>query len=253
MVRLKTVVQRRTRQYDSRPHMGKAVPGQEQVITQRNTMKPKYRTALMFAFILAAILSGPAFGFYSPQEGRWLARDPIGEKASHNLYSILRNDSVNRIDLYGLWGLAPGDPIPLDPHLPTPDEVFIWQQISDSTETETFAAGDTPDPDESSCAKEGIETRFYEKGDLMDRYINDSNSRFVGDDERYNLYTRETQVNYRLRTAVCNCLCHDPDRECKWHTRSAWKNIWLKSEKTTETVIYQKINLRGYRKIPEVA
>ena len=64
-------------------------------------MKPKYRTAMMFAFILTAILSGPAFGFYSPQEGRWLSRDPIGEWGGLNVYVSVRNSPIVFIDPNG--------------------------------------------------------------------------------------------------------------------------------------------------------
>ena len=65
-------------------------------------MKPKYRMAMMFAVILAAILSSPAFGFYSPQEGRWLSRDPTGEGGGVNLYLSFRNAPAFILDRYGL-------------------------------------------------------------------------------------------------------------------------------------------------------
>jgi len=47
---------------------------------------------------------------YSPQLGRWLNRDPIGEMGGLNLYQYALNDPINVIDLYGLtgsgWGLG---------------------------------------------------------------------------------------------------------------------------------------------------
>ncbi len=39
---------------------------------------------------------------YSPKLGRWLSRDPIGEKGGNNLYSYVANDSIGSIDPDGL-------------------------------------------------------------------------------------------------------------------------------------------------------
>lgn len=52
---------------------------------------------------------------YNPTLGRWISRDPIGDKAGINLYQGVQNDPVNRIDplglldfrYYGNWG-GPG-------------------------------------------------------------------------------------------------------------------------------------------------
>ncbi len=43
------------------------------------------------------------FRYYSPELGRWLSRDPIGEKRESNLYNYQGNDGINRYDLFGLW------------------------------------------------------------------------------------------------------------------------------------------------------
>jgi RHS repeat-associated protein len=43
------------------------------------------------------------FRYYSPELGRWLSRDPIGERGGINLYGMVRNNPVNRIDVNGLW------------------------------------------------------------------------------------------------------------------------------------------------------
>ena len=52
---------------------------------------------------------------YDPALGRWISRDPIGEKAGINLYQDVQNDPANRVDplglldfrYYGNWG-GPG-------------------------------------------------------------------------------------------------------------------------------------------------
>jgi RHS repeat-associated protein len=43
------------------------------------------------------------FRYYSPELGRWLSRDPIGERGWENLYIFIRNNPINGIDKYGLW------------------------------------------------------------------------------------------------------------------------------------------------------
>ncbi len=40
--------------------------------------------------------------YYSPVLGRWLSRDPIGERGGFNLYGFVGNRSINHIDIYGL-------------------------------------------------------------------------------------------------------------------------------------------------------
>jgi len=42
------------------------------------------------------------FRYYSPQLGRWLSRDPVGERGGWNLYIFVRNNSVNFVDRLGL-------------------------------------------------------------------------------------------------------------------------------------------------------
>jgi RHS repeat-associated protein len=42
------------------------------------------------------------FRYYAPEWGRWLSRDPIGERGGMNLYGMVGNDPVNFIDYLGL-------------------------------------------------------------------------------------------------------------------------------------------------------
>ena len=39
--------------------------------------------------------------YYSPELGRWLSRDPIGEDGGKNLYGMVDNDVANKWDLLG--------------------------------------------------------------------------------------------------------------------------------------------------------
>jgi RHS repeat-associated protein len=42
------------------------------------------------------------YRFYDPVDGRWLSRDPIGERGGLNLHAMVGNDAVNRSDVLGL-------------------------------------------------------------------------------------------------------------------------------------------------------
>jgi RHS repeat-associated protein len=43
------------------------------------------------------------FRYYQPETGRWLSRDPIGERGGVNLYGFVKNNGVSRIDYLGLF------------------------------------------------------------------------------------------------------------------------------------------------------
>jgi len=44
------------------------------------------------------------YRYYSPELGRWLSRDPIGENGGYNLYAMVGNDPVNYWDIWDLDG-----------------------------------------------------------------------------------------------------------------------------------------------------
>lgn len=43
------------------------------------------------------------YRYYNPEVGRWLSRDPIGERGGLNVYVYVHNGTVNRVDPLGLW------------------------------------------------------------------------------------------------------------------------------------------------------
>ncbi|MEI8109255.1 MAG: RHS repeat-associated core domain-containing protein, partial [Verrucomicrobiota bacterium] len=42
------------------------------------------------------------YRYYEPITGRWLSRDPIGESGGFNLYGMVENNPLNRLDSFGL-------------------------------------------------------------------------------------------------------------------------------------------------------
>jgi len=47
------------------------------------------------------------YRYYSAALGRWLSRDPIGERGGLNIYAFVVNGSVNKYDVLGRFAVAP--------------------------------------------------------------------------------------------------------------------------------------------------
>lgn len=72
------------------------------------------------------------FRAYVPGSGRWLSRDPIGEKGGVNLYGYVGNRPITSWDPLGLaeGGPCPNGPSPFPPGPPTPPPSWwSWQNI----------------------------------------------------------------------------------------------------------------------------
>jgi hypothetical protein len=57
------------------------------------------------------------YRYYHPQLGRWISRDPIGERGGLNLYGFVGNNGLNKIDYFGFIA---GDFPPGDGHVGLP-------------------------------------------------------------------------------------------------------------------------------------
>lgn len=60
------------------------------------------RAMVQVLVVAFALLAEPTKAFYSPVQGRWLSRDPLGEKGAANLHSFVENRVLNAHDRLGL-------------------------------------------------------------------------------------------------------------------------------------------------------
>ena len=74
------------------------------------------RLLLLLVFAVQFSFLYSASGFYDPNIGRWVNRDPIGERGGIDLYRFVGNDPTDYVDEFGL---RYGNPVP--PCAPYPD------------------------------------------------------------------------------------------------------------------------------------
>lgn len=62
------------------------------------------RRLTLFLMLAVLCIAGAeqASAFYNPGTGRWLSRDPVQESGGVNLYTYCINNSINKIDAFGL-------------------------------------------------------------------------------------------------------------------------------------------------------
>jgi len=106
-------------------------------------------------------LSYYGYRFYVPSLGRWLTRDPIGEKGGINLYGFVGNNPISWIDPWGLHGSMCYTDNPNNPRFPdNPDatkvgandlatrieDAIAWYMVYPYIWTVNKAAGQKPPP-----------------------------------------------------------------------------------------------------------
>ena len=63
----------------------------------------RMRTALVLVVAMVIeVASQSAMAFYNPSTGRWLSRDPVGERGGANEHALLKNQPINHFDILGL-------------------------------------------------------------------------------------------------------------------------------------------------------
>ncbi|MFO7820982.1 MAG: RHS repeat-associated core domain-containing protein [Lentisphaeria bacterium] len=71
--------------------------------------------------------------FYSPELGRWVSRDPIGEQGGFNVYAHTKNVPLNKIDPHGELGLWTGFMIGTAVYIAAEQAYLIFQEKATHT------------------------------------------------------------------------------------------------------------------------
>ncbi len=66
--------------------------------------RPARTRSLLLSVLILGGLAFQSQAYYHPDEGRWLSRDPIGERGGNNQYGLLGNNAIDEYDRYGLFG-----------------------------------------------------------------------------------------------------------------------------------------------------
>jgi len=64
--------------------------------------RPANTRSLLLSVLILGSSAFQALAYYHPDEGRWLSRDPIGERGGAHLYGFVSNDPINGVDYIGL-------------------------------------------------------------------------------------------------------------------------------------------------------
>jgi RHS repeat-associated protein len=76
-------------------------------VSQTGTLEQPYRFSTKY-YYAGYGLNDYGFRFYNPMVGKWMTRDPIGERGGLNLYGFVGNSAMNFVDTLGLYS-ATGD------------------------------------------------------------------------------------------------------------------------------------------------
>ena len=95
------------------------------------------------------------YRYYSTQLGRWINRDPLGERGGINIYLFSLNNSINIIDILGLENLSGGSYLVIE----NPTGILGEWYESDA---EKAAVG--------LGMKEGFENKWAEKNEIQESF-----------------------------------------------------------------------------------
>ena len=65
-------------------------------------MKSVFPISFLSVFLVLFAFADQAEAYYNPQSGRFMSRDPIGERGGTNVYAFVRNAPISHIDILGL-------------------------------------------------------------------------------------------------------------------------------------------------------
>ena len=120
------------------------------------------------------------YGYRFLKDGRWISRDPIGERGGLNLYGFVGNDAVNRIDVLGLVGrgisAAKPNCVVLLRHMHGPNAAKKWRaNWLASADMLLNAAGYSPGLDEAGISN----APFYGRCSVLScKYTRESHERY---------------------------------------------------------------------------
>ncbi len=152
----------------------------------------------------AAGLELALYRAYSPDLGRWVNRDPIGEEGGINLYGFVGNDPIDFFDPLGLEQLIPFDPKALGG---IGHPAFVAGDEKSGYQFRSFSTGDRSNTNTDNLEKK----RFPNRKELIDHLIKKGYSRYVpvpstAEEDRKAIEAIDKEFdssNYNLLTQNC--------------------------------------------------
>ena len=181
---------------------------------------------------------GSGYRYYSPQLGRWVNRDPIGEEGGLNLYGFVRHDPIGGLDFLGKWKL----PQLLRPFLDGfgPSGRFQWQEYERILSSPLDVDRGRKVQRGADCSVLGEETWWLEEGPAWwfsrervgaTQYI-ESGGRRRSLTDPFWVYTRRddhVESPFTRRTATCR-IHHG---RCQWVYDEIPTIVYRRTSRTT--------------------